>query len=145
MAVCPCCRLTTELLHEAHIPMGVEGQSVWCYTQGVEEVGGSDALQRLNALCTHCPHLLLRQTAVAQWKDVCQGHILLQTHKHTLSKFSQNSPCCQLTAWANSRGTDLLKCKCRECKVKVWFQDSHLITLCSTEGCWRVMSSTWSL
>lgn len=83
MTVCPCRRLTTELLHEANIPMGVEGQSVGSYTQGVEEVGGSDALQRQHALCTHRPHLLLRQTAVPQREDVCQRHILLWTHTHT--------------------------------------------------------------
>lgn len=77
-------RLTTELLHEANIPMGVEGQSVWCYAQCVEEVGGSDALQGQNTLCTHCPHLLLRQTTVPQRKDVCQRNIFLWTkHKHT--------------------------------------------------------------
>ncbi len=80
---CVRCRLTTELFHEANIPMGVEGQSVWCYAQGVEEVGGSDALQRQNALCTHRPHLLLRQTAVPQREDICQRHILLHTHTHT--------------------------------------------------------------
>jgi len=57
--------------------MSVEGQSVWCYAQGVEEVGGSDALQGHNALGTHCPHLLLTETAVPQRKYVCQGHIFL--------------------------------------------------------------------
>lgn len=63
--------------------MGVEGQSIWSYTQGVEEVGGSDALQRQNTLCTHRPHLLLGQTAVPQREDVCQRHILLWTQTHT--------------------------------------------------------------
>lgn len=77
MAASPFRRLTTELLHEANIPMGVEGQCVWCYTQSVEEMGGSDALQRQSTLCTHCPHLLLGQTAVPQRKDVRQRHILL--------------------------------------------------------------------
>lgn len=81
--VCLCCGLTTELLHEANVPMGVEGQSVWRDTQGVEEVGGSDALQGHNTLCTHRPHLLLRQTAVPQRKDVCQRHVLLCGHTST--------------------------------------------------------------
>lgn len=36
--------LTTQLLHEAHIPMCIEGQRVWCEAQSVEQVGGSDAL-----------------------------------------------------------------------------------------------------
>lgn len=60
--------------------MGVEGQSVWRYAQGVEEVGGSDALQSQSALCTHRPHLVLGQTAVPQGEDVGQRHILLWTH-----------------------------------------------------------------
>lgn len=57
-------RLTAELLHEAGVAVGVEGQRVWRYAQRVEEVGGSDALQRQDALCTHSPHLLLGQAAV---------------------------------------------------------------------------------
>lgn len=85
------CRLTTELLHEANIPMGVEGQCIWCYAQGVEKVGGSDALQSLYTLGTHRPHFLLRQTAVPQRQNVSQGHVLLQTHKKL--SFQTFSPC----------------------------------------------------
>lgn len=86
------CRLTAELLHEANIPVGVEGQCVGCDAQGVEKVGGSDALQRLQTLRTHRPHLLLRQTAVPQRQDVRQGHVLLHTPNIPLS----NSLLCPL-------------------------------------------------
>lgn len=79
------CRLTTELLHEANIPVGVEGQCVGCDAQGVEKVGGSDALQSLYTLCTHRPHFLLRQTAVPQRQNVSQGHVLLQIRNVTVS------------------------------------------------------------
>lgn len=89
------CRLTTKLLHEANIPMGVEGQSVWCYAQGVEEVGRSDALKRQNTLCTDSTHLLLRQTAVPQRKDVRQGHILLLTHTYKYVQVSTPGVCTQ--------------------------------------------------
>lgn len=79
------CRLTTELLHEANIPVGIEGQCVGCDAQGVKKVGGSDALQSLYTLRTHRPHFLLRQTAVPQRQNVSQGHVLLQTQNMTVS------------------------------------------------------------
>lgn len=72
------CVLTTELLHEANVSMGVERQCVGCDAQGVEKVGGSDALQSPYTLCTHRPHFLLRQTAVPQGQNVSQGHVLLR-------------------------------------------------------------------
>lgn len=74
--------LTTQLLHEANVPVGIEGQSVWSYTQAVEEMGGPDALQGQNTLHTDGQYLLLRQATVPQWEDVCQWYILLWTHPY---------------------------------------------------------------
>lgn len=79
------CRLTAELFHEANVPMGIEGQRVGCDAQGVEKVGGSDALQGLETLCTHRPHLLLGQTAVPERQNISQGHVLLRTQNITVS------------------------------------------------------------
>lgn len=63
--------------------MGVEGQRVGRDAQGVEQVGGSDALQGLQTLGAHRPHVLLRQTAVPQRQNVSQRHVLLRTREKT--------------------------------------------------------------
>lgn len=87
------CGLTTELLHEAHVAMGVEGKRVGCYTQGVKERRRADALQGRHTLHAHRPHLLLTETTVPQGEDICQRHVLLG-YKHTHTQYLYMSWSC---------------------------------------------------
>lgn len=69
--------LTAELLHEAQVPAGVEGQGVGGDAQDLEEGRVGDAPQGQAALQAHGPGLLLAEAAIAQGEDVGQGHVLL--------------------------------------------------------------------
>ena len=77
--LCSCSRagLTAELLHEAHVPAGVEGQRVGRDAQGLEDGRVGDAPHRQAALQAHGPGFLLTQAAVPQGEDIGQGHVLL--------------------------------------------------------------------
>lgn len=72
-----CRGLTAELLHEAHVSAGVEGQRVGRDAQGLEDGRVGDAAHCQAALQAHSPGLLLIQAAVPQGEDVGQGHVLL--------------------------------------------------------------------
>lgn len=69
--------LTAELLHEAHISAGVEGQSVGCDAQGLEDGRVGNALHGQAAFQAYSPGLLFAETTVPQGEDVSQGHVLL--------------------------------------------------------------------
>lgn len=73
----PALGLTTELLHEAHVPAGVEGQRVGRDAQRLEDGCVGNAPHGQAALQAHSPGLLLAEAAVPQGEDVSQGHVLL--------------------------------------------------------------------
>lgn len=70
-------RLTAELLHETHVPAGVEGQGVRRDAQALEDGGVGHTPHGQAALQAHGPGFLLAEAAVPQGEDVSQRHILL--------------------------------------------------------------------
>ena len=71
--------LTAELLHEAHVAAGVEGQGVGRDAECLEDGRVGNAAHGQAALQAHGPGLLLAEAAVPQGEDVGQGHVLLPT------------------------------------------------------------------